>query len=158
MHLINHIAHEHKHLLAHIEQLKTTAEAVGSVSDTELRRQLIEAHDFLAHHLIPHAISEDEALYPLVAKYMGAPDATTTMTREHEEVAALTARLHQLMQSSGEQSALREVLYGLYAIISLHFKKEEELYLPVLREHLTTSDDEAAFHLMEEAHSRATKG
>lgn len=156
MHLIDHIADEHKHLLPHIEQLKTAAEAVDRASSEDLQKQLAEAHNFLAKHLIPHAISEDEALYPLVAKYMGAPQATSTMTREHQEVGALTARLEKLMETPDNHSDLREVLYSLYALVSLHFKKEEELYLPILKEHLTTEDDEAAFKLMEESHQRAS--
>jgi len=29
------------------------------------------------------------------------------------------------------------VLYGLYAIVKLHFAKEEEVYLPILDQRLT---------------------
>jgi hypothetical protein len=50
---------------------------------------------------------------------------------------------------------LRRLLYGLYAIVTLHFAKEEEVYLPLLDRAL--SDDEAAamFQSMEAAAAAA---
>ena len=50
---------------------------------------------FSAHHLIPHAQAEDQALYPVVARVMGVPEATATMRRDHVEVGRLTEELQR---------------------------------------------------------------
>jgi iron-sulfur cluster repair protein YtfE (RIC family) len=95
--------------------------------------------EFLRHHLIPHAEAEDRALYPVVGTVMGAPDATATMSRDHVEVGRLTDELASLRSElsgptlgEAQAKALRRVLYGLYALVKLHFAKEEEVYLPLL--------------------------
>ncbi len=50
----------------------------------------------------------------------------------HDHV-AIRARIAQLEQADPRDLArLQELLYGLYALISVHFAKEEELYLPLL--------------------------
>jgi len=130
---------EHRELVPHIDALRTVADGVGDVPLVETRRGLDEAYLFLTRHLIPHAQAEDAALYPVVAQAMGAPEATATMSRDHAAVGQLVDELATLRQEigtsgldhSGERS-LRCVLYGLYALIRVHFTKEEEIYLPLL--------------------------
>lgn len=139
---------EHKGLLPHIEQLRQTADAVGVVSDDELANQVHENVHFLRHHLVPHAMAEDEVLYPAIAALMGAPEATRTMSRDHVAVVKLTERLEAL-HGSNDYNALREVLYGLYALVRVHFDKEEEIYLPLLDERLSESESKELFAKME---------
>jgi hypothetical protein len=43
------------------------------------------------------------------------------------------------------------MLYGLYAIIRLHFAKEEELYLPVVDAGLGTAEAAEMFRAMQES-------
>ncbi len=38
------------------------------------------------------------------------------------------------------------MLYGLYSIVKLHFAKEEEIYLPILDNHLSEGDAHELFH------------
>jgi len=149
---------EHKELLPHIEALRTAAEAIGEAPLSALRAQIDEAYDFLAHHLIPHAQAEEKGLYPVVAKVMGAPEATGTMSRDHVEVGRLTDELDLLrLRLSGSQLTaiqakdLRRVLYGLYTLVKVHFAKEEEVYLPILDERLTPDAARQLFVDMEEA-------
>ncbi len=164
--LLQPLRDEHHELLPHIETLRTTADLVGASSDAELLERIDEAGHFLSHHLIPHAAAEDEALYPVVEEAMSAPGATDSMRRDHVEVGRLTEELSVLRVEIGrgaisEQAArdLRRVLYGLYAVVKLHFAKEEEIYLPVLERWLTP---ERAIRLFEDlgaaasaAHGRA---
>ena len=84
---------EHKELFPQVELLRKAGEAVkeGALNE-ELRRLTDGAYDFLAHHLIPHAQAEERALYPVVQRVMGAPRATATMSRDHQEVDELTAQ------------------------------------------------------------------
>ena len=156
---------EHKDLWPHVEVLRATADAVGETPVEALERSVDEVYDFLARHLIPHAQAEDRALYPVVQKIMGAPEATATMSRDHVEVGRLTEELGTLRaQLAGVASitvsqakALRRVLYGLYALVKLHFAKEEEVYLPLLDARLNAAEAQAMFEAMEEA-AREAKG
>ena len=150
---------EHKDLFPHVESLRLAADAVSGLALTPEALGLIdEAHNFLTHHLIPHAEAEDKALYPVVQKVMGAPKATATMSRDHVEVGTLTRELTELRQqltltkfSAEQANALRKVLYGLYTLVKVHFAKEEEIYLPLLDASLTPDEGAAMFRTMEAA-------
>jgi hemerythrin-like domain-containing protein len=149
---------EHKELLPHIEYLREAGDLVGEVPLEMLKPAVDEAYDFLAHHLIPHAQAEDQALYHVVARVMGANEATATMRRDHVEVGRLTAELNTLRGSLAgttldlaQARSLRRVLYGLYALVKVHFAKEEEVYLPLLDERLLLSEARELFEAMEAA-------
>ena len=149
---------EHKELFPQVESLRIAADAVGAASTAALQRDVNEAYAFLTRHLIPHAQAEDRALYPMVQRVLGAPEATATMSREHVEVGKLTEQLAALRPaldagplSETQANALRRVLYGLYAIITVHFAKEEEVYLPLLDARLTPEAAQQMFTAMEEA-------
>lgn len=153
---------EHQELLPHIEHIRVVADMVGDISGERLQHELDEVYHFLSHHLIPHAEAEDRALYPLVAKVLGAPEATATMRRDHVEVGRLTGDLAVLRQQigGGELPAsltkdLRRVLYGLYTLVKVHFAKEEEVYLPLLDERLSPDEAQHLFEDMEAAAKEA---
>jgi iron-sulfur cluster repair protein YtfE (RIC family) len=149
---------EHQELLPHIEQLRMAADSVGDVPAETLRRSIDAVYAFLVEHLIPHAQAEDQTLYPMVAKVMGAPQATATMRRDHAEVVRLTEELGVLRAqlagaplSNERAKALHRVLYGLYALVRVHFAKEEEIYLPLLDAQLTPDEAQRMFAAMEVA-------
>jgi iron-sulfur cluster repair protein YtfE (RIC family) len=152
---------EHRELLPHIEALRTAADSIGDVSSDALRDEVDGAYEFLVEHLIPHATAEDRALYPVVARVMGAPEATATMVRDHVTVGQLTKELGGLRSelhgepAVGQLKALRRILYGLYALVSTHFAKEEEVYLPLLEERLSAEQAEAMFQQLEVAAAEA---
>jgi iron-sulfur cluster repair protein YtfE (RIC family) len=149
---------EHRELIPHVNALRTLADEIGDVPLPEIRRGLDDAYGFLTRHLIPHAEVEDSALYPVVAKMMGAPEATATMSRDHEAIRDLVeelAAVREGIEKGGlgdpSERALRRVLYGLYALIGVHFAKEEEIYLPLLDAHLSADDASVMFKAMNEA-------
>jgi len=157
---------EHQELLPHIHALRTAADGVGEDSAEAVRKNVDDAYEFLAHHLLPHAEAEEAALYPVVARVLGAPEATATMSRDHVEVGRLIEELGRLRERLGTgeadaatQRELRAVLYGLSALVKVHFAKEEEVYLPILDRSLTETEAQAMFQAMEaaarEAMSRA---
>ena len=152
---------EHKELLPHVEILKQAADQVSEVLSEHARQDIGESYKFLAYHLIPHAYAEEQALYPVVQKAMGAPQATATMSRDHVEVGRLTEELKTRLplrytRLDAEQVAgLRGVLYGLYALVKVHFAKEEEIYLPLLDARLAPDEARRMFEAMEEAASEA---
>jgi hypothetical protein len=64
-----------------------------------------------------------------VAKPVGFADAAAPMIHDHEEILARVERLERA--DAHDVDSLQELLYGLHAPISVHFRKEEDLQLPV---------------------------
>ncbi len=152
---------EHKELLPHVETLKAAADQVSEALSERAWKNIQESYEFLAYHLIPHAYAEDQALYPVVQRVMGANQATATMSRDHVEVGRLTEELKTRLPlqpgrlRADEVADLRRVLYGLYSLVKLHFAKEEEIYLPLLDARLTSAEASKMFAAMEAAAAQA---
>jgi iron-sulfur cluster repair protein YtfE (RIC family) len=153
---------EHNELLSYIELLCTVADSIGEVPFESLRRSIDEVYVFLTHHLLPHAQAEERALYPVVGRLMGALEATATMSRDHIEVCRLIEELGSLRPHLGgasmgasQEQTLRRLLYSLYAIVKVHFAKEEEVYLPILDARLTAEEASRMFEAMEKAAQEA---
>jgi iron-sulfur cluster repair protein YtfE (RIC family) len=162
MHTITEpLREEHRALLPKIERLRRVADSVGVVPVETLRERIAEVREFLVHELIPHARAEDAELYPVVARLMGAPEATATMRHDHVEVAGLVDELEALEPELAAPSfplevehALRRILYGLYALVKVHVVEEEEIYLPLLDTGLTEDEATSMFAAMEAAAAR----
>ena len=94
---------------------------------------------FLVDVLLPHELEEDKNVYPLVAKMMGGKDPTAIMSRAHLEISHLTRLFSQMVENlepAGPRPEdfrdLRRVLYGLHALLVLHFAQEDEHYLALI--------------------------
>ena len=153
---------EHKELFPSVDQIRQVAELIGDAPIAEIQRGVEEVYDFLANHLKPHAEAEDAALYPVVQKVLGSPDATKTMSRDHvevgryiEELASLKKGISGATLNAEQVKSLRRVLYGAYALVKLHFAKEEEVYLPILDQRLTPESAQEMFEAMEDAAHKA---
>jgi len=71
---------EHKEMFPHVESLRLAGDAVsGPILSSDARRLIEESYTFLSHHLIPHAQAEEQALYPVVQKVMGAAPAEQSL-------------------------------------------------------------------------------
>jgi iron-sulfur cluster repair protein YtfE (RIC family) len=150
------LRNEHAALLPRVDALCKTADRVGTIATSTLRARLDEDYAFLANVLLPHARAEDDVLYPAVADLMGSPLATTTMSVDHTEIAELVGELGGLtriltIEEMSMQTAreLRRILYGLHTVIHIHFRKEEQVYLPLLENAL---NDTAAARLLTRTH------
>jgi len=149
---------EHKELFPHVDRIRQVAELIGEAPIAEIRRGVEEVYDFLANHLKPHAEAEEAALYPVVQKVLGSPDATKTMSRDHvevgfyiEELASLRNDLTGEALTTTQIKSLRRVLFGVYGLVKVHFAKEEEVYLPILDQRLTPESAREMFGAMEAA-------
>jgi iron-sulfur cluster repair protein YtfE (RIC family) len=144
---------EHKELVPHIERILEVANSIPDAPLETIRDGVREVYEFLAYHLIPHAQAEDAALYPVIQKVMGSPHATKTMVRDHVEVGRYVGELAELQMdlSSRNFKPLQRVLYGVYALVKVHFAKEEEVYLPLLEERLSAEEARQMFIAMENA-------
>lgn len=155
---------EHLELLPHIERLRTVADAIGMAPSESVRQGVEEVYTFLTQQLTPHAQAEERVLYPTVGRLLGAPATTATMSRDHQEIERLTQELGALRsQVAGESfgeaevQVLRRVLYGLYALVAVHFAKEEDIYLPLLDTRLTAQEAQQMFEEMERAAQEAKR-
>ena len=119
---------EHEELHSHIEHVKQAAREVARVERDEREALLDRIIGFLRGTLVPHAKAEEEVLYPEWAKLVGFDDAAVPMVHDHE---AIVARIERLEHAHiADIDTLQELLYGLYALISVHFRKEEDIQLP----------------------------
>src|SRR5690606_17118878 len=136
---------EHRELQPHLDRLDLDPARWVDRSSDAVAGEVGAISDVLRGRLIPHARAEEEVLYPAVEQAMGAPGATATMVADHREVVARTDRLEASAADIVERwpdadavADLHRQLAGLSAIIELHFRKEEEVLLPVLDRTLTT--------------------
>lgn len=124
------------------------ADAVGAVPVSVLHDMVTGVLQFVMRELLPHAELEDRVLYAAVEKVLESPRAADTMRREHDEVGRTAQELSDLLGSlaSGDELPdrlardLRRVLYGIHAVLSLHFAKEEHVYLPLLAGGLSATE------------------
>lgn len=132
--LLRRFAGEHDRMRDDLSILRDTAQQI-SAGDRDAAVVTLRAADgFLQDTLLPHEDAEDSALYPALARPLGSPEATATMSRMHAEIHRLSERLHshrEIAEAAGtvtpEQSDdLLACLYGLYALLCLHFVQEEE--------------------------------
>jgi heavy metal translocating P-type ATPase len=126
---------EHREFAPELTRIRTTADRLDLMTPTELRTELEAIGVFLNERLPRHEEEEESAVYPLVAKLSGGEDPMASMARAHVEIAHLTRVFRQLLEELPPEGPgpeeivdLRRVLYGLHAILRLHFAQEEESY------------------------------
>ena len=119
---------EHEELKVHVDHAAQAARELPRLSPEERDALVERIVGFLRDTLVPHARAEEEVLYPEWATLVGFPDAAVPMVHDHE---AIVARIEQLERTGPDDvDTLQELLYGLYALIGVHFDKEEHLQLP----------------------------
>ena len=122
--------------------LRRTAQSIATGDLDRAHVSLRIADSFLFGTLLPHEQAEDRLLYPALAKPLGSGEATATMSRMHAEIGRLARRLRAHLEQadargglSNEQSDdLLACLYGLYALLRVHFVQEEENYFTLAPE------------------------
>ena len=127
---------EHRALRPDLDQLRSVADDLGSAAPQQAVAEVRRVYRFLAEDLLPHEEAEDRALYPAVAAALGGTDPTGAMSRSHVEIDHHVRRLGRLLDQLPAEGPdvddlmeMRRILYGLHAILRLHFAQEEESYL-----------------------------
>ena len=135
---------EHKEFAPEVLRIRTVADRLGQMSPEETRQELEAVRVFLLERLPEHEEEEEAIVYPVVAEAMGGEDPLSSMARAHLEISHLGRIFRQLVEELPEDGPtpedlmdLRRVLYGLHAILRLHFAQEEEAYA-----WLASSDDD----------------
>ncbi len=126
---------EHREFAPEMARIRTVADRLGTMSPDETQRELEAVRWFIVERLPKHEEEEEAAVYPVVARLMGGEDPMSSMARAHIEIDHLARVYQQLLDDlpPGEPSPddltdLRRVLYGLHAVLRLHFAQEEEAY------------------------------
>ena len=134
--LLRRFAGEHDGLRDALTLLRDAADQLAAGTDKAAMDTLGRAYSFLTERLLPHEDAEQTQLYPALATPLGSAEATATMSRTHAEIQRLADRIGNhlaLAQTAGDIQPdqvddLRACLYGLYALLRLHFLQEEENY------------------------------
>jgi heavy metal translocating P-type ATPase len=132
---------EHASLRPDVARIRSVADALDPARPSESLAMTREIQRFLVEVLDPHEQAEDATLYPVVARVLGGTDPTGTMSRAHVEISHHIRRLGRILDDVAPEGPdeediieLRHVLYGLHAILQLHFAQEDEGYLSLADE------------------------
>jgi len=134
-HLAQGLTSAHRALRPQVGELATLAARLDALPGPEARSQLERLRDMLEKELLPHEREEQQTAYPVIESLLKEEDPTGPLIQTHHEIHRLTrlygrlvARLPAEGPAPEDCRDLRRVLYGLHAILSLHFAQEEELY------------------------------
>ncbi|OCB41283.1 cadmium-translocating P-type ATPase [Mycobacterium malmoense] len=136
---------EHDELRDAVDVLRDAADRLAAAADRSALEAIGHAHTTLVERIIPHERAEETQLYPALAHPLGTSEATAPMSRTHAEIQRLSDRIGAhlaLARGSGaigpdQVDDLLACLYGLHALLRLHFLQEEESYF-------TLAEDEPA--------------
>jgi heavy metal translocating P-type ATPase len=132
--LVRRFESEHEHLLPARAAVRHAADALAEGATTTADAAVRTAARLVAEQLLPHEQAEESELYPALAPALGGPEGTVTMSREHAEIGRLARRLQRHLAEApdgiqpDQVDDLRATLYGLDAVLTLHFAQEEEAY------------------------------
>ncbi|MEZ7007624.1 heavy metal translocating P-type ATPase [Streptomyces sp. AD55] len=134
--LIHRFAVEHDALQEVLASVRDAADRLSGTPGPRALDAVEQAYRLLTERLLPHEQAEEHELYPALAPVLGGPEATATMSRAHTEIERLSRRIANHLRmahaegglSAGQLEDLRSCLYGLNAVLRLHFAQEEESY------------------------------
>jgi len=132
---------EHLALKPSLERIRSIADGLDDDHPQRGVAEVRQLHRWLVDDLLPHEIAEEQQLYPAMAEVLGGSDPTGAMSRAHTEILHLVRRLGLVLDdlanheaSASDLTELRRLLYGLHAVLLLHFAQEEEGMFPLIEE------------------------
>ncbi|GAB2817818.1 heavy metal translocating P-type ATPase [Lentzea nigeriaca] len=124
---------EHTLLQEVRDAVRVAADGLHAGMTADAAEAVRHAHRLVVERLLPHERAEEHELYPVLTAEFDDQHATVPMSRGHAEIERLVRRLGRHLDESGGLTAdqvddLRATLYGLDAVLRLHFAQEEESY------------------------------
>lgn len=127
---------DHLALAPILDRLTNFTRELNTIAPGEIRQAVMALDSLLQEKLFPHERADDKDVYPALATLLGGDDPLAAMSRTHREIFELGRRLRRIVGTipvEGEPeretlSELQRTLYGLEAILRLHFAQEEEIY------------------------------
>lgn len=133
--LSDELRSEHERLIPQLDRLRDVADTLDSQTPTESLQSLHEISSFLIEDILPHEEADERSIYPRMAELLPGDDPMATMSRGHREIFHLVEVFRRQMEelpprgpTPADVLDLRRTLYGLHAVLRLHFDQEEELY------------------------------
>lgn len=133
--LSDQLRHEHDLLIPQLERLRQVADALDAEKPAASRHSLEEIQLFLVDEVLPHESNDETEIYPRLSEVLPGEDPMASMSRAHREIFHLAELFQRQVEDlsatgpdPGDVRDLRRTLYGLHAILTLHFDQEEELY------------------------------
>ncbi|SOC46310.1 heavy metal-(Cd/Co/Hg/Pb/Zn)-translocating P-type ATPase [Blastococcus aggregatus] len=132
--LLRRFAAEHDELRQVLPLVRAAADELSNGPGPRAVEALHRARTALVERLVPHEEAEEAELYPSLARTLGSSEAVAPMSRAHAEIGRLTRRLQTHLDALDEggdldqerQQDLLACLYGLHALLQLHYVQEEE--------------------------------
>jgi heavy metal translocating P-type ATPase len=129
------LAMSHRALRPKLGELAALAVQLDELSAGEARSRFEQMQQMLETELLPHEEDEQRTAYPLIEKLLSRENPTGPLVQTHYEIRRLSrlyGRLVKQLPPSGpvkeDLRDIRRVLYGLHAILTLHFAQEDDLY------------------------------
>ena len=126
---------EHDELGPILERVRSTADRLAIVPRGTIAAELSDLNELLREKLLPHERQDDAQVYPAMARLIGGDDPLAAMSRMHREIHHLARMLSRMTKDlppgdpdPGSLAEIQQLLYGLDAILRLHFAQEDEIY------------------------------
>lgn len=126
---------EHERLIPQLDRLRDVADSLDTRTGADGLDSLQEVESFLVDEILPHEARDETVIYPQMTEILPGEDPLAMMSRVHREIFHLVdlfqRRVSDLPVSGPEPADIRDlrgILYGLHAVLRLHFDQEEELY------------------------------
>ncbi len=129
------LAAEHLELTPVLDRIRICADHLPVLPEAAIHAELAELDGLLRTKLLPHERDDEKNLYPRLERMLGGDDPLASLSHTHREVHRLVRLfqhtvedLHPGASSPEVLQDLQRTLYGLDAILRLHFAQEEEIY------------------------------
>jgi hypothetical protein len=126
---------EHLVLRPRLAVIRDTADVLDTLEPAAAMETLHRVEALLVDEVLPHEAADENEIYPQMARILPGEDPMATMSRAHREIFHLVdifrrevADLPPTGPDPADTRDLQRILYGLHAILRLHFDQEEELY------------------------------
>jgi hemerythrin-like domain-containing protein len=138
---------DHAEIAEHLRHLDAAVGALPDVPASEQRQKMAFVVRFLEEHIKSHAAWEESHLYPLVEQQAGREGEpfTASMRYEHRIIGRGIEGLAALAAAEpADARAFARAADRTLAVITAHFEKEEQVFLPLLDRAMTRAEVDAA--------------
>jgi iron-sulfur cluster repair protein YtfE (RIC family) len=125
-------------LAAHHQRLLSTVEDLGKRVEEDVLNTP-ELLTFLWERLIPHAQGEEATLYKRAEILPGGSALVQPMLNEHKTIVQHIREVGEFF-ATRRDAELHNSLHSLLTLFRVHFHKEEDVLIPLLRRHLTPEE------------------
>lgn len=150
------LSERHEHFVPLVAAVREAEATVGGSSPQRLYVLTGALEETMAHELMPHAVGEGRAVFPVLRRVTGSELQAVEMTKQHRELARLTDRLEQLraaLPSAGPiaEAEIGRALREIREMLEEHFAAEEEACFTVLKQELDPQEAKQVCDAMERA-------